>query len=86
MNLLAINWSNVGLQAGQLLLALSLLVILHEFGHYIQSRIFGPTWLPLFGMPSILNATFGKGYYTLKDYENSLYTEWSAGKFGRKYW
>lgn len=58
----------------------------HEFGHYIQSRIFGPTWLPLFGMPSILNATFGKGYYTLKDYENSLYTEWSAGKFGRKYW
>ncbi|MEO7922954.1 MAG: RIP metalloprotease RseP [Chitinophagaceae bacterium] len=40
MNLLAINWSNVGLQAGQLLLALSLLVILHEFGHYITARWF----------------------------------------------
>jgi regulator of sigma E protease len=38
--LLAINWSNVGLQAGQLLLALSLLVILHEFGHYITARWF----------------------------------------------
>ncbi|HEY6064422.1 MAG TPA: site-2 protease family protein, partial [Chitinophagaceae bacterium] len=40
MNLLSINWSNVGLQAGQLLLALSLLVILHEFGHYITARWF----------------------------------------------
>ena len=40
MNLLAINWSNVGLQAGQLLLALSLLVILHEFGHYITAKWF----------------------------------------------
>lgn len=40
MNVLAINWSNVGLQVGQLLLALSLLVILHEFGHYITARWF----------------------------------------------
>ena len=40
MNLLAINWSNVALQAGQLLLALSILVILHEFGHYITARWF----------------------------------------------
>jgi len=40
MNLLAINWSQVGLQAGQLLLALSILIILHEFGHYITARWF----------------------------------------------
>src|ERR1051325_5529187 len=40
MNLLAINWSKVGLQAGQLLLALSILIILHEFGHYITARWF----------------------------------------------
>ena len=40
MNLIAINWSNVGLQAGQLLLALSILVILHEFGHFITARWF----------------------------------------------
>src|SRR5690349_11172759 len=41
MELLAINWSNVGLQAGQLLLALSILIVLHEFGHYITARWFG---------------------------------------------
>src|SRR6476660_855080 len=40
MNLLAINWAQVGLQAGQLLLALSILIILHEFGHYITARWF----------------------------------------------
>lgn len=40
MNLLAINWQQVGLQAGQLLLALSILIILHEFGHYITARWF----------------------------------------------
>ena len=40
MSLLAVNWSNVGLQAGQLLLALSILVILHEFGHFITARWF----------------------------------------------
>src|SRR5204863_80660 len=40
MNLLAINWSHVGYQAGQLLLALSILIILHEFGHYITARWF----------------------------------------------
>ena len=40
MNLLAVNWSNVGLQAGQLLLALSILIVLHEFGHYITARWF----------------------------------------------
>ncbi len=38
--ILAINWSHVGLQAGQLLLALSILIILHEFGHYITARWF----------------------------------------------
>lgn len=38
---LAINWSNVGIQVAQLLLSLSLLVLLHEFGHYITARWFG---------------------------------------------
>ncbi|MBS1621270.1 MAG: RIP metalloprotease RseP [Bacteroidetes bacterium] len=40
-HLIAINWSNVGLQVGQLVLALSILIILHEFGHYITARWFG---------------------------------------------
>jgi regulator of sigma E protease len=41
MLLLAINWSSVGIQVAQLLLALSILVILHEFGHFITARWFG---------------------------------------------
>ncbi len=37
---LAINWSEVGLLSAQLLLSLSILVILHEFGHYITAKWF----------------------------------------------
>lgn len=40
MTVLAINWAEVGVKAGQLLLSLSILVILHEFGHYITARWF----------------------------------------------
>jgi regulator of sigma E protease len=39
-SLLAIDWSSVGLKIAQLLLSLSILVILHEFGHYITARWF----------------------------------------------
>ncbi|MFN4313749.1 MAG: RIP metalloprotease RseP [Chitinophagaceae bacterium] len=41
MYFLKIDWAGAGVQAGQLLLALSILVILHEFGHYITARWFG---------------------------------------------
>jgi regulator of sigma E protease len=41
MELLAIDWGVVGIKAAQLILALSILVILHEFGHYITARWFG---------------------------------------------
>ena len=40
MTLLTIDWSSVGLKIAQLLLSLSILVILHEFGHYITARWF----------------------------------------------
>ena len=40
MELLAINWVSVGSKTAQLLLSLSILVILHEFGHYITARWF----------------------------------------------
>ncbi len=40
MYLAAINWVQVGLVVGQLLLSLSILVVLHEFGHYITARWF----------------------------------------------
>jgi regulator of sigma E protease len=38
--LLDINWQAIGLQAGQLILSLSILVILHELGHFIPAKIF----------------------------------------------
>jgi len=41
MNLMAVEWGVVGVKAAQLLLSLSILVILHEFGHYITARWFG---------------------------------------------
>ena len=41
MELLIINWSSVGLKVAQLLLSLSILVILHEFGHFITAKWFG---------------------------------------------
>ncbi|MEO8853396.1 MAG: RIP metalloprotease RseP [Ginsengibacter sp.] len=40
MTLLAINWPAVGLQAGYLFFSLSILVIVHEFGHYITAKWF----------------------------------------------
>ncbi len=40
MTLLAIDWGSVGLKAAQLLLSLSILVVLHEFGHYITAKWF----------------------------------------------
>lgn len=40
MTTLAINWSQVGLQVTYLLFSLSILVILHEFGHYITAKWF----------------------------------------------
>lgn len=38
--LLAIDWQSVGLQAGQLILSLSILVVLHELGHFIPAKVF----------------------------------------------
>ncbi|MEO8772071.1 MAG: RIP metalloprotease RseP [Ferruginibacter sp.] len=40
MTLLSIDWSSVGLKAAQLLLSLSILILLHEFGHYITAKWF----------------------------------------------
>jgi regulator of sigma E protease len=40
MTLLTINWPAVGLQAGYLIFSLSILVIVHEFGHFITAKWF----------------------------------------------
>ena len=40
MTLLAIHWGTVGVKALQFILSFSILVTLHEFGHFITARIF----------------------------------------------
>jgi len=40
MTFLAIDWSIVGIRAGQLIFSLSILVVLHELGHFIPAKIF----------------------------------------------
>lgn len=40
MILLAINWSEVGIKAAQLVLSLSILVVLHELGHFLPAKWF----------------------------------------------
>jgi regulator of sigma E protease len=41
MFLLAIDWASVGVKAGQFILSFSILVILHELGHFIPAKKFG---------------------------------------------
>ena len=77
ITLLAINWSVVGIKVLQLLLALSILVILHEFGHYITARwfncrvekfyLFFDPWFSIF-KKKIGNTEYGIGWLPLGGY------------------
>lgn len=40
MILLAINWSEVGVKAGEFILSFSIIVVLHEMGHYLPAKWF----------------------------------------------
>src|SRR3982750_1310295 len=40
ITLLAIEWAVIGIKAGQLVLCLSILVILHEMGHFLPAKWF----------------------------------------------
>ncbi|MES2006281.1 MAG: RIP metalloprotease RseP [Bacteroidota bacterium] len=40
MSLLAIDWVSVGVKTGQFILSFSILVVLHELGHFIPARLF----------------------------------------------
>ncbi len=40
MSLLAIDWLSIGVKTGQFILSFSILVVLHELGHFIPARIF----------------------------------------------
>ena len=77
MELLIINWSSVGLKAAQLLLSLSILVILHEFGHYITAKwfkcrvekfyLFFDPWFSIF-KKKIGETVYGIGWLPLGGY------------------
>jgi len=41
MLLLAIDWAAVGVKAGQFILSFSILVVLHELGHFLPAKWFG---------------------------------------------
>ncbi len=41
MTLLAIDWASVGVKAGQFILSFSILVVLHELGHFLPAKWFG---------------------------------------------
>src|ERR671912_899365 len=40
MILLATNWTEVGVKAGQFILSFSIIVVLHELGHYLPAKWF----------------------------------------------
>lgn len=75
--LLAIEWGVVGIKVAQLLLALSILVVLHEFGHYITAKWFGcrverfflffDPWFALF-KKKIGETVYGVGWLPLGGY------------------
>ncbi|HEU4606792.1 MAG TPA: RIP metalloprotease RseP [Chitinophagaceae bacterium] len=77
MTLLAINWGTAGIQVAYLIMSLSLLVILHEFGHYLPARwfkcrvekfyLFFDPWFSLF-KKKIGDTVYGIGWLPLGGY------------------
>lgn len=77
MTVLAINWPGVGLQAAYLIFSLSILVIIHEFGHYITAKwfkcrvekfyLFFDPWFSIF-KKKIGETEYGVGWLPLGGY------------------
>lgn len=77
LQLLAIDWALVGIKVAQFILSLSILIILHEFGHYITARWFGcrvekfylffDPWFSLF-KKKIGETEYGVGWLPLGGY------------------
>lgn len=75
--LLAIDWAVVGIKAGQLILCLSILVILHEMGHFLPAKwfkcrvekfyLFFDPWFSLF-KKKIGETVYGIGWLPLGGY------------------
>ena len=73
----SINWPAVGLQAAYLIFSLSILVIIHEFGHYITAKwfkcrvekfyLFFDPWFSIF-KKKVGNTEYGIGWLPLGGY------------------
>ena len=77
MTLLAFDWATTGIKAGQLLLCLSILVVLHELGHFLPAKwfkcrvekfyLFFDPWFSLF-KKKIGDTVYGIGWLPLGGY------------------
>jgi regulator of sigma E protease len=77
ITLLAIDWAVVGIKAGQLILCLSILVILHEMGHFLPAKwfkcrvekfyLFFDPWFSIF-KKKIGETVYGIGWLPLGGY------------------
>jgi len=77
MTILAIDWATVGVKAGQLILSLSILVVLHELGHFLPAKwfkcrvekfyLFFDPWFSLF-KKKIKDTEYGIGWLPLGGY------------------
>src|SRR5690242_657269 len=77
MTLLAIDWATVGIKAAQLVLSLSILVVLHELGHFLPAKwfkcrvekfyLFFDPWFSIF-KKKIGETVYGIGWLPLGGY------------------
>lgn len=77
MTLIAIDWAIVGVKAGQLVLSLSILVVLHELGHFLPAKwfkcrvekfyLFFDPWFSLF-KKKVGETVYGIGWLPLGGY------------------
>lgn len=54
----------------------------HEYGHQIQSKILGPLYLILIGLPSLIGNLVFRSFNIPKKYYYKLPWEWWADKLG----
>ncbi len=58
-------------------------MFIHEYGHYLQSQKYGPAYLPVFAIPSLIKTTFN--LETMSFYTEADATTRGAAFFGFTY-
>jgi hypothetical protein len=73
-----------GMTLGNVITSSSPTLDKHEWGHTMQSKIFGPLYIPVFGIPSFVRATGIEGLKALgylKSFKDSDYYRFYAESF-----